>query len=230
MNSNLKAGIARRVVQVLFVIVFQAAVLFVAAGRLDWLWAWVFLGLNLVGILANAVLLRHQPEMIAERGRGGENWKDWDKVIGGLWGLVYFVLLLLVAGLDERLGWTGPVSLAVHLSGAIAFALGFALFSWAMSANAYFSTIVRIQAERGHAVCDRGPYRLVRHPGYVGAILQSLATPLLLGSLWALISGGLAALLMILRTALEDRTLREELPGYAGYAQRTRYRLVPGIW
>ena len=211
-------------------IAFQAAMLFLSAWRLDWGWAWVFLGLYLLGIAVNALLLRHKPEMIAERARGGQNRKDWDKMVGGLWALVYFVLLLLVAGLDMRLGWTKSVSLTVHLAGAAAFVLGLALFSWAMVANAYFSTVVRIQEDRGHTVCTTGPYRFIRHPGYVGAILQSLATPLLLGSWWALLPGGLAAALMVVRTALEDKTLHEELPGYAEYTQQTRYRLLPGLW
>jgi len=101
-----------------------------------------------------------------------------------------------------------------------------------MVSNAYFSTVVRIQEERGHAVCTSGPgpYRFVRHPGYAGAILQSLATPLLLGSLWALVPGGLAALLVVARTALEDRMLHEELEGYREYAAQVHYRLLPGVW
>lgn len=230
MSADVKAGIARRIGQILGMLVFQAAMLFLSTWRLDWGWGWAFLGLSVIGIALNAVLLRDKPEMIAERARGGENQKDWDKTIGGLWALTYMVLLVIVAGLDVRLGWTGPVSLAVHLAGVAALALGSALFSWAMVANAYFSTVVRIQAERGHAVCTSGPYRFVRHPGYVGAVLQSLAIPLLLGSLWALIPGAVAAALMVVRTTLEDRTLQAELPGYAEYAQQTRYRLLPGVW
>ncbi len=108
--------------------------------------------------------------------------------------------------------------------------LGFAIFSWAMASNAFFSTVVRVLADRGHTVCSTGPYRFVRHPGYVGAIAQSFSAPLLLGSLWALIPAGLAALFLIVRTALEDRTLHAELDGYRGYAARVRYRLLPGVW
>jgi protein-S-isoprenylcysteine O-methyltransferase Ste14 len=194
-------------------------------------WAWVFIGLYLVGISANGVLLlRYSPDVVAERSRAGEGTKYWDKLVGGLWAVSYFVLMLVVAGLDARFGWTGPLPLGVHLAGAVAFALAFALISWSMVSNAYFATVVRIQTDRGHTVCDTGPYRHVRHPGYIGAIIQSLAAPLLLGSLWALIPGGLAALLMVIRTALEDRTLHMELEGYKDYARRVRFRLVPGIW
>jgi protein-S-isoprenylcysteine O-methyltransferase Ste14 len=99
-----------------------------------------------------------------------------------------------------------------------------------MVSNAFFAEGVRIQEERGHTVATGGPYRYVRHPGYVGAIAAGLSTPFLLGSPWALIPAGISATLYVVRTALEDRTLREELPGYAEYAEQTGYRLLPGVW
>jgi len=116
------------------------------------------------------------------------------------------------------------------LAALAAAALGYALVTWAMTANAFFSLVNRIQAERGHSVATQGPYRLVRHPGYAGAIVFELASPLALGSLWALIPGVVSALLMIARTGLEDRSLHTELPGYADYARQTPYRLLPGVW
>jgi protein-S-isoprenylcysteine O-methyltransferase Ste14 len=174
-------------------------------------------------------MLRYTPETIAQRAES-RGMKNWDKVVGGLWAVAYFIATLLVAGLHVRLGWPGQVALGVRIVAIAAFALGGALFSWAMMSNAYFSTVVRVQEDRGHAVCDAGPYRFVRHPGYVAAIVQSVAVPLILGSPWALIPGGLAALLMVVRTALEDKTLREELDGYREYAHQTRYRLLPGVW
>ena len=230
-DPRLRSGIAKRMSQVFITIAFQAAVLFLAAGRLAWLWAVVFLGLNLLGVCINAFfLLRHHPETVAERAEA-KGMKDWDKIIGTLWSLMQFLFLLLVAGLDVRYGWTAPPPpLWVHLAGSVVFALGFALFSWAMITNAYFTAAVRIQTERRQTVCHTGPYRCVRHPGYVGAILQSLAVPFLLGSPWALLPGGMAALLMVIRTSFEDRTLHAELQGYADYARRVRYRLLPGIW
>ena len=229
-DAGLKAGIRRRFVQVFVTCAIQAVILFIAAGQLNWLWAWLYVGIYLVGVAINAAfMLRYSPETIAERAetRGA---KEWDRVVAGLGALMYFVLLLLVAGLDARFGWTGQVALTLHMAGAVAFVLGGALFSWAMISNAYFSGVVRIQVERGHAVCTTGPYRFVRHPGYVGMIIQSLALPLMLGSLWALIPAGLTTCIIILRTALEDKTLHEELTGYAEYAQQTRYRLLPGVW
>jgi protein-S-isoprenylcysteine O-methyltransferase Ste14 len=155
--------------------------------------------------------------------------KGWDKVVSGLWAVVGIVQLV-VAGLDERYGWSGPLMLSVHVMGIVIYVLGFALFSWAMITNAYFATVVRVQTEQGHRVCTTGPYRYVRHPGYVGAVLQAIGLPLVLGSLWAVLPGIISALLMVVRTALEDRTLRAELPGYVEYTQHTHYRLLPGIW
>ena len=151
-------------------------------------------------------------------------------MVGGLWALASYFALPLVAGLDVRFGWTQELRVGWHVAGAAVLAAGLGLGGWAMIANAYFSTAVRIQSERGHTVCRSGPYRFVRHPGYVGFILQSLGTPVLLGSLWALIPGITAAALMVIRTSLEDRTLQAELPGYPDYVQEVRYRLVPGIW
>jgi protein-S-isoprenylcysteine O-methyltransferase Ste14 len=229
-SPDLKAGIARRVIQVLLTFGFQMTVLLLSAGRFDWLWAWVFVGLYVVGIAANAVFMfRTNPQTIAERS-SSQGMKDWDKVVGGTWAVIYFVVLQVVAGLDERFGWTGGLALWVHIAGAGLFILGLGLFSWAMISNAHFSTVVRVQEDQGHAVCTSGPYQFIRHPGYLGAIIQSPAVPLILGSLWALIPGALAAMLMIVRTALEDRTLQEELDGYEEYTHQVRYRLVPGIW
>jgi protein-S-isoprenylcysteine O-methyltransferase Ste14 len=129
-----------------------------------------------------------------------------------------------------RFGWSPHIPWGVQLAALVFVVLGFGFASWAMIANAFFAGPVRIQDERGHAVASEGPYRFVRHPGYVGWIVSGVALPLMLGSGWALIPAVLAAVALIIRTALEDRTLREELDGYTEYAQRVRYRLVPGIW
>jgi len=224
------AGVAARALQVGAVFIFMAAVLFLAAGRLDWEWAWVMLAIYAASVAVNASKLRSNPEMIAERGRPKEATRDWDKVVSGLWALAQYLLLPLVAALDVRFAWTGELSVVWHVAGAVVFAAGLELFAWAMLTNAYFSTAVRIQTDRGQTVCRSGPYRFVRHPGYVGAILQSLGAPILLGSWWALIPGAAAVAFISIRTALEDRTLRAELAGYTEYAQEVRYRLIPGIW
>jgi len=230
-KQGVKGAIMKRAMQVAVLLIFQAAILFLASGRLDWVMAWVYIGMYVVAISINAsVMLRHNPETIAERAEVGENWKDWDKIIGGLFALSHFVFMLLVAGLDVRFGWTGDIALAIQIVGAVVFALGYALFSWAMISNAFFASVVRIQDDRGQVVCTTGPYQFIRHPGYLGAVFQSIAVPLMLGSLWSLIPAGFGVVLLILRTALEDRTLLEELDGYEEYTQRVRYRLLLGVW
>jgi protein-S-isoprenylcysteine O-methyltransferase Ste14 len=156
--------------------------------------------------------------------------KTWDKWISGFWFLGQYVLLPLIAALDFRFGWTGEVAIGWHILGAVMYALSLELSSWAMITNAYFSTAVYIQKDRGQQVCSTGPYHYVRHPGYVGFFFQALSTPILLGSLWALLFAIPIAVLMIIRTAKEDRLLQQELPGYKEYAQQVKYRLMPGVW
>jgi protein-S-isoprenylcysteine O-methyltransferase Ste14 len=229
-NRQIVSSIIARAAQVGFVLLVQAAILFFASGRFDWTWAWVFLGIYVVSVAVNsALLLRRNPETVAERGTASFE-RHWDKILGMLWGIAQFLVLPLIAALDVRFGWSSELSTAWHVAGGALFATGLALFGWAMIANAYFSTTVHIQSERGHAVCRSGPYRMVRHPGYTGTLLQSVGMPLLLGSWWALIPGVLAAACMIARTAFEDKMLQAELPGYAEFARDVRFRLIPGIW
>jgi protein-S-isoprenylcysteine O-methyltransferase Ste14 len=229
-HPNIVAGIFKRIGTLAIFFVLIGVILFLAAGRLNWTWAWVYLGICLVSVLINgAITLRTNPETIAERGES-KMTKKWDKVVSGLYALAMYFALPLVAGLDVRFGRTRDLSVAWHVAGAVVLAVGLELAAWAMIANAYFSTAVRIQSDRGHTVCSTGPYRFIRHPGYVGFILQSISTSFLLGSLWALIPAITATVLMIIRTSLEDRTLQAELPGYQDYVQKVRYHLVPGIW
>jgi len=214
-------------------LVGYAIVIFLAAGTLRWLWGWVLLGLTAAVLAAHVVVLVPiNPELLAERQEGFRppGTKAWDRWVAVLSASLGTIVLYLVAGLDVRFSWSGGMPPGVHLAGLAFSALGYALFLWAMAANAFFSEGVRVQHERGHTVASGGPYRWVRHPGYVGAMLSMLATPLLLGSSWSVVPAALGALGYILRTALEDRTLLEELPGYREYAQRTRFRLLPGVW
>ena len=227
-KPDLTRRIRRRILQVVVQSLIVAAILFISSGRLDWVWAWAYLGVGVGLLVINLFVM--SPELIAERGEIKENAKAWDKALATIVGVLALGGFLVI-GLDERFGWSPQFDSVIHLAALIFYALGQGLFSWAMASNKFFSSVVRIQMDRNQAVATGGPYRYVRHPGYVGYIISFfLATPLALGSLWALVPGGLGTLLLILRTALEDRTLLEELDGYKDYAQRVRYRLLPGIW
>jgi protein-S-isoprenylcysteine O-methyltransferase Ste14 len=167
--------------------------------------------------------------MLAERAaRTKQDAKRWDTVLLSVYGLLT-ICKHVVAGLDARNGWSHMPTWLQILALAVA-ALSQALVTWAMTANAYFSKVVRIQEDRGHGVATGGPYRIVRHPGYLGTLAFEVFTPILLGSWWAWIPGLLSATLMLVRTALEDRTLQSELEGYKAYARQVRYRLIPGLW
>jgi len=222
--------ILRRMVQLLLLTAVQGVVLFASAGDLSWPAGWVYLGAYAGMItVAAAVLLPRRPEVVAERSRGRAGGKTWD-----LWITRLLILpslgILAVAGLAVRWDWSPSIAAALRLPGVALFVTGYALVVWAMYCNTYFSQVVRIQTERGHTVVSDGPYARVRHPGYVGMTASAFGSVLLLGSAWSLVPWVLYLVLIVVRTALEDRTLRAELPGYADYATRTRYRLVPRVW
>ena len=155
--------------------------------------------------------------------------KPWDKVIVSL-GDAGWILTGIIAGLDTRFGWSPRLGTGFVVAGFVLIGVGYMVFLWAMASNRFFSSFVRIQTDRGHTVETGGPYRYVRHPGYVGALLIYMSSPLALASLWTFVSAALLLVLFILRTALEDWTLQNELEGYAAYAQRVHYRLLPGVW
>jgi len=204
--------------------------LFWSAGRIDWWPAWAALAVWLTWFIATDILiLRFNPDLMAERLVPPKGAMTWDRAILSILRLVQLARYIL-AGLDQRYGWTGGFPLSAQIAALCVCVLGHALWAWAMVSNAFFSQIVRIQSDRGHAVVREGPYRIVRHPSYLGMILFELALSILLASWWALTASGLCALLLILRTALEDRTLQAGLTGYQEYARQVRYRLLPGIW
>ena len=208
-------------------------VLFVAAGRLDWVMAWVYVGMHIAfTVVSRAIAMRKNPQLLAERAQSlkAENAKSWDRAMVVLVGLCGPLVMWVVAGLGERFNWPPQIPLALQIAALVVVVLGYAIGTWAMIVNAFFSAVVRIQEERNQTAVSDGPYRFVRHPAYAGGIVAYLAMPVMLGTLWALLPATLAVAGVIIRTVLEDRTLREELPGYAEYAQQTRYRLVPGIW
>jgi protein-S-isoprenylcysteine O-methyltransferase Ste14 len=227
----LQRGGLAKVAQALGGILAVDALLFLIAGRLDWAAAWLLSALYLLGLLAMLVwsTLR-DPGLLAERStsRRQANVKSWDRVILNVY-TVFLVALLVVPGLDARFHWS-HVPWWVQALGFLAMIPAALLIGGAVRANTYLSSRVRIQEERGQHVVDTGPYRTVRHPMYVGLFFFVLGIPLALGSWWGLLPAAVIVALFILRTALEDRTLQAELPGYREYAQRVRYRLFPGIW
>jgi protein-S-isoprenylcysteine O-methyltransferase Ste14 len=222
--------IVKRARQILFQIIVIALILFVSSGRLDWWMAWVYIGLFVVGVGVNMIILVHRDTgLIEERSQIKADTKKWDLWLAGFLSIISSVTLL-ISGLDIRFGWSEEIPSVLQFVAMMLVVSGSALGSWAIISNPFFASTVRIQSERGHSVISDGPYQYIRHPGYSGWILTGMALPVMLGSLWALIPAGLTAIIFIIRTGLEDRTLRRELPGYEEYSQNTHFRLVPYVW
>jgi protein-S-isoprenylcysteine O-methyltransferase Ste14 len=225
-----KRLLARFAVRETMGVLFMALALFWPAGGVQWWQAWALLALTSAWIIATAIVIwRHNPDLFAERLGPRKGAKRWDTTLGAIRGILQLVLLV-VAGFDHRYGWSTTISTAAEVFALAISTLGYSLVVWATASNAFFSSIVRIQSERGHTVVTGGPYQYVRHPAYAGGILTALSTPILLGSWWAFLLGLIDAFLVVLRTSLEDRTLSAELPGYPEYSLRVRRRLLPGIW
>lgn len=221
----------RMVVSVLAGTLLTAALILISAGQFDWPLAWLFVLAWSLFKLAFAILLRlRNPELIVEYATRHENTQPYDR-----WILpVYFVLAfgtIGIAGLDGgRFRWSGEIPTILVIIAYIIYLLGNFLAAWAVDANAFFSAESRLQTDRQQTVTRTGPYRFVRHPGYLAAIILWPFTGSMLGSWWAVLPGVLAALAMFIRTVYEDRMLQAELPGYQEYSQQVRYRLFPGIW
>lgn len=170
--------------------------------------------------------------MLKERARSleSEDVKEWDKVILLFGAIIGPLVIFMITGLDVRFSWSPDIPLLFQSLALIGVIMGYVIGGWAMVANKFFSAVVRIQKERNQIVVSDGPYKVVRHPNYAGAILTLLSTPIMLGSLWAILPVVLVLYLTIVRTHLEDKTLQEELDGYREYSSRVRFRLLPGIW
>jgi protein-S-isoprenylcysteine O-methyltransferase Ste14 len=214
----------------LFGPIILGALMFAVAGT-TWYWGWVFNTVHfLAWLMMTVVLIRYNPELLNARGTRRKDGKRWDYIILGIYG-VDWILLILLGGLDVRYGWTVSTSPLWYILGNALILIGFALTTWAMAVNRNFEVAVRIQEDRGHTVISAGPYRYVRHPGYTGVILSFyFGMPLALGSWAAAVAALIGLVVMVVRTAMEDRTLQDELPGYSAYTQQTRYRLIPGVW
>jgi protein-S-isoprenylcysteine O-methyltransferase Ste14 len=212
-------------------LVLIVAVLFLVPGRWDLPMVWAYIAIYAgFMLLAWLFIFRKNPDLVKERQQSGPGAKRWDRI----WLNVYsgfLLLLFVVAGLDVgRFHWSDSVPFWLQIAGLIGFAASLGFSGWALAVNTFFSETVRIQRDRGHHVITSGPYRFVRHPGYVGNIVAWFCTALVFDSWWALLPAAVIVALYVLRTALEDRTLQQELDGYAEYARQVRYRLLPGVW
>jgi protein-S-isoprenylcysteine O-methyltransferase Ste14 len=208
-------------------------ILLLCGGDLGWWQAWLYsLLIGAAGIGGRMWAERRHPGLLAERQNieNIQNAKAWDKVLAPLMAVSVGYPMAFVAGLDHRYGWSSEFPPWLIVIGFILVFLGYAFAAWALAENRFFSSVVRIQVDRGHVVCDSGPYRFVRHPGYAGNVLALIGIVLALNSLWTLIPAAVASIIAVIRTELEDRTLKGELPGYRDYARRVRYRLIPWIY
>jgi len=224
-RQALRRGLVRLVAGMAVVL----ALLFVPAGSWAWPPGWLCLAALALGLGAGLLVLwRANPDIFVARDRIQPGTKGWDYVFLAL---VFggFIAVPVVAGLDFRFGWTRAPGWLVA-AGYVLFAAGFVGQVWPQAVNRHFEPGVRIQSDRRHRVVDTGPYALVRHPGYVGGSLFAVGLALALGSLAALLPAAAVVAALLLRTVVEDQTLQRELPGYAEYALRVRFRWLPGVW
>ena len=227
-----KPVVWRAIVQMVIVVLIAPFIPMIISSQWDWWQAWAYAIASILAfVFSRLIVARKHPDLIAERARfmQAKDTKPWDKVLAPLLGLGS-ILILVAAGLDRFYGWSSAFSTGVNIIALVGIVIGYGFSSWALIENRFFSGTVRIQTERGHHVISTGPYRIMRHPGYAGGLFGYLFIPLLLDSLWAFIPAVLLVIVMVTRTALEDKTLQAELPGYSEFAQKTKYRLIPGIW
>lgn len=239
MSSNaeapkaIRAAALRQWIRVVVVYLLIPLILFICGGDLGWWQAWLYSVLILVaGIGGRMLAEQRHPGLTAERQNieSIQNAKAWDKVLAPLMAVSIGYPMVIVAGLDHRYDWSSEFPLWLIVIGFILISLGYAFAIWALAENRFFSSVVRIQFDRGHVVCDSGPYRFVRHPGYAGNMLALFGIVLALGSVWTLIPALVASVIAVIRTVLEDQALQYELPRYPDYARRVRFRLIPGIY
>ncbi|RPJ62576.1 MAG: isoprenylcysteine carboxylmethyltransferase family protein [Dehalococcoidia bacterium] len=228
MEGNVRRGVIKGAVKAAIFYIIIAAILFTVPGKLDWWMAWVFLAVFIASYIVDLIIL--DPELLAERSGVKEGNRKYDIILAMFMAWIGTFIVVLIAALDKRFGWSPIVPFWLQILGLLLIVLGSILITWAMASNKFFSGVVRIQTDRGHTVSSMGPYRFLRHPGYLGAGLTYLGTPFTLGSLWAFVPVFLVIVDIVVRTALEDGVLRRDLSGYIEYAGRVKYRLLPGIW
>ena len=206
------------------------AVIFISAGRFIYWQGLVYVVIGLFMFLLSLTALCLDPDLMNERSKPGEGVKKWDKLILGL-SFLATIGMYIIAGLDSgRFHWSPDFHWSIFIFGIMLTIIGQLLFLIAQKQNNFFSSTVRIQTDRGHTVCESGLYKVVRHPAYLGSVIQAIGFPLLFGSMWSIIPVSISIILLITRTYLEDKTLKKELKGYPEYILKTRYRLIPYLW
>jgi protein-S-isoprenylcysteine O-methyltransferase Ste14 len=206
------------------------AILFFCAGRVNYTQGWIFLAINIMATLMNYFTIHKNRELMNERSNLGEGIKSWDKLLLGLSALMY-VITIVLAGLDSgRFQWTPHFNWYICILGVLLTVIGQILFLTARSQNNFFSSVVRIQKDRGHVVCDTGLYKIIRHPGYLGMTFSLMGIPMITTSVWSVFPTLIAIVLLLIRTSFEDKTLINELDGYVVYTTKTRKKLIPFVW
>jgi len=205
-------------------------IIFISAGRINYWQGLIYMVIGLIMSVLSYTVFRIDSELLNERAQAGKGAKQWDKTILGL-SFLTTISMYTIAGLDSgRYCWSPEFPLTLTVPGILLTITGQLIFLIAQKQNKFFSSTVRIQTDRGHVVCDTGLYKIVRHPAYLGMIVQSFGFPLLFGSLWSIIPICLSIILILIRTYLEDKMLKNELKGYREYTFKTRYRIVPYVW
>ena len=203
---------------------------FLLAGHLDYWQGWLFTSILIALVISVSIFFTDKKDLLQERFHPGPGIKSWDKIFFRIY-LLISACIFVISALDTgRFNWSPPLPLFVYIIAYVILLLSIFVIFWAMGVNKFFSSRVRIQTDRGHYVIQNGPYRFVRHPGYLAGIFTLISLPLAFGSLFGLIPACMAIVSLIIRTAMEDKFLRDELPGYSDYARKVRFRLFPSLW
>lgn len=232
-RTQLQKTLWKGVIGLLIIVPVMLGTLLLTAGRFDWWEAWAYTGTSLLVLLGSrVVMIWKHPDLALERSQAHEmdDVKEWDRFLMPFTSLIAPLISWIIAGLDQRFGWSPDLPNWIQIAALVVIQLGSLVGSWAMVVNRFFSSQVRIQTDRGQSVVREAPYSFVRHPGYAGLLVSWLAAPVFFSSWWLIIPTVLAISASVIRTALEDRTLQEELPGYREYAEEVKFRLIPGIW
>jgi len=230
MNNSKKLSFIEIIFKSVFGILFILGFNPLLTGRWNYWQGWIFSAVMIIIAVIIFILFRNKLDLIRERMNPGPGVKWWDKIIFNSFS-VFVLIAWVIAVFDTgRFNWSAGFTFWGYVASYLLFLFSIFMFTWPMLVNKWFSSMVRIQDDRKQQVCQDGPYKYIRHPGYTGGILMMFSIGLVFGSFWALIPGGIAAMLLILRTHLEDKTLQRELPGYLEYTRKVKYKLIPGVW